>query len=220
VLSPVPVVLLVVVVFVAVKAASGSNHPKSGVKAGAADASVAAEVTGAPASVLDTVGKGSIEQVPTALTGAALTDSGKPQVVFIGAEWCPYCAAERWPLTVALSRFGKLTGLGQVRSSPSDIDPNTATLTFHGASYTSAYLSLTAKEIYSNQAVGNSYAKLERLTADEQNLFMSVGKGSFPRRTARLSVPDRAPQRARSVIRSRQPRLVVHPAEPLRADRV
>lgn len=209
VLSPIAVVLLVLVVFVAVKAASGSHHPKSGVKARAADTSVAGEVTGVPATTLNTVGKGSIEQAPTALSGAALTDGGKPQVLFIGAEWCPYCAAERWPLTVALSRFGKLTGLGQVRSSPSDVDPNTATLTFHGASYTSDYLSLTAKEIYSNQAVGNAYAKLDTLTADEQNLFLSVGKARSRSSTSAASTcsrPPTTPPRSRAWTRPRSPR--------------
>jgi len=33
-------------------------------------------------------------------------------VVYIGAEYCPYCAVERWPLIVALNRFGTLTNLG------------------------------------------------------------------------------------------------------------
>ncbi len=36
---------------------------------------------------------------------------GKPEVLFVGAEFCPFCAAERWPLIVALSRFGRFTAL-------------------------------------------------------------------------------------------------------------
>ena len=36
---------------------------------------------------------------PARLTGAALTGTGgKPQVLYIGAEYCPYCAITRWPL--------------------------------------------------------------------------------------------------------------------------
>lgn len=101
-------------------------------------------------------------------------------MLFVGAEWCPYCAAERWPLVVALSRFGTFTGLGEVSSSPSDVFPNTATLTLHGASYTSQYVNLTAEEIYSNQVSGNSYQPLDQLDAANQALFTSVGKGSFP----------------------------------------
>jgi hypothetical protein len=136
-------------------------------------------VTGVPAAVLDQVGKGSITTAPKALTGAPLTANGKPRVLFVGAEWCPYCAAERWPLAVALSRFGTLTGLGQVSSSPSDVYPKTATLTFHGASYTSDYLALTAKEIYSNQAQGNSYAPLDTLDPADAQLWTANG-GGFP----------------------------------------
>ncbi len=31
----------------------------------------------------------------------ALTSGGKPQIVYMGAEYCPYCAAERWAMVVA-----------------------------------------------------------------------------------------------------------------------
>ena len=43
----------------------------------------------------------------TATTGQpALTSGGKPEILYVGAEYCPYCAAERWAMVVALSRFG------------------------------------------------------------------------------------------------------------------
>ncbi|HEY3716215.1 MAG TPA: DUF929 family protein [Jatrophihabitantaceae bacterium] len=180
VLAPVAVVIAVVAILVAVKVASGSSGPKSGVKAATAAQSVAAAVTGVPLAVLDKIGTGDVATPPTALTGSPLSADGKPRILFVGAEWCPYCAAERWPLAIALSRFGTLTGLGEVSSSPSDVYPNTATLTLHGSSYSSQYLSLTAKEIYSNQASGNSYQPLDTLDAADQALFTSVGKGSFP----------------------------------------
>jgi hypothetical protein len=83
-------------------------------------------------------------------------------------------------LAVALSRFGTLTGLGEITSSPTDAYPSTATLTFHGASYTSTYVSLTAKEIYSNQASGSYYATLDTLDASDAALFKAIGKDSFP----------------------------------------
>jgi hypothetical protein len=92
-------------------------------------------------------------------------------VVYVGAEYCPYCAAERWAMAVALSRFGTFTGLGETASSPSDVYPNTATLTFHGASYASTYLSFTAREIQSNQVVNGAYAPLDTLSAVDQALF-------------------------------------------------
>jgi hypothetical protein len=179
VIVPIAAVLVIVAVLVVVKVVSGSQSPKSGAQSSAASSQVVADVTGVPVSVLDTVGKGSITTSPKALNGPALTANGKPRVLYIGAEWCPYCAAERWPLAVALSRFGTLTGLGQVSSSPSDVYPNTATLSFHGASYSSAYISLTAKEIYSNQAQGSSYAPLDTLDPADEHLFTANG-GGFP----------------------------------------
>jgi hypothetical protein len=179
-LAPVVVVIVVAAILVAVKLASGSSGPQSGIKAAAADQPVVTAVTGVPPAVLDAVGRGDLATPPTALTGDPLISNGNPRVLFVGAEWCPYCAAERWPLVVALSRFGTFTGLGEVSSSPSDVFPNTATLTLHGASYTSQYVNLTAKEIYSNQVSGNSYQPLDQLDAADQALFTSVGKGSFP----------------------------------------
>lgn len=180
VLAPVVVVIAVLAVFVAVKVAGGSSGPKSGIKAAAAAQSVAGAVTAVPAAVLDQIGTGDLTTPPTALTGAPLTVNGKPRVLFVGAEWCPYCAAERWSLVIALSRFGTVSGLGEVSSSPSDVFPNTAALTLHGASYSSQYLSLTAKEIFSNQVSGGSYQPLDTLDAADQALFASVGKNSFP----------------------------------------
>jgi hypothetical protein len=179
-LTPVVVVVLVVAILVAVKVGGGSSKPKSGAAATSAAAQVTDAVTGVPASVLNTIATGVGVTPPSALTGAALTADGKPRILFVGAEWCPFCAAERWAFAVALSRFGTLTGLGEVSSSSTDEDPNTATLTFHGATYTSQYLSLTAKEIFSNQVSGGSYEALDTLYGADEALFESVGGGSFP----------------------------------------
>ena len=180
VLAPVAAAIAVVAILVTVKVWSGSSGPRSGIKAVPASQSVVAAVTRVPPAVLDQIGTGDLTTRPTALTGAPLKADGRPRVLFVGAEWCPYCAAERWPLVVALSRFGTFTGLGEVTSSPSDVFPNTATLTLHGASYSSKYVSLTAKEIYSNQVSGGSYQPLETLDAADEALFKSVGKSGFP----------------------------------------
>ena len=49
--------------------------------------------------------------------GAALTANGKPEMLYMGAEYCPYCAAERWAMIVALSRFGTFSGLATMHSA-------------------------------------------------------------------------------------------------------
>jgi thiol-disulfide isomerase/thioredoxin len=38
---------------------------------------------------------------------------GKLLVFFMGAEYCPYCAAERWAIVRALQRFGRWMNAGK-----------------------------------------------------------------------------------------------------------
>jgi hypothetical protein len=64
-----------------------------------------------------------------------------------------------------------LHNLGETRSSARDVFPSTATLTFHGATYTSTYLALTAKEMESNKVVNGSYAPLDTLSSTDQKIF-------------------------------------------------
>jgi hypothetical protein len=166
--GPVIVVVLAVAALVGVKLATGGNSPTSGQNASAAADSVIQAVTSVPAATLDTIGKGTASAVPTAVNAPALAADGLPRVLYVGAEYCPFCAAERWAVVVALSRFGTFTGLGQTASSPSDVYPSTATLTFHGASYTSAVLSFTGKELQSNEVVNGKRVTLDTLTAADQ----------------------------------------------------
>jgi hypothetical protein len=84
------------------------------------------------------------------LSGKPLTKAGKPLVVYLGAEYCPYCAATRWPLTIALSRFGTFKGLQLTASSPIDAYSSTHTLTYAKATYTSKYIAFDATEELSN----------------------------------------------------------------------
>jgi len=106
-----------------------------------------------PAATLDRVGKGAVpaftrgQPALTAGSGATLTSGGKPQMLYIGAEFCPYCAATRWSMAVALSRFGTLSPLHGIHSSSTDTDPNTATLTFYKTTYNSNYLNFTPVEV-------------------------------------------------------------------------
>jgi thiol-disulfide isomerase/thioredoxin len=79
-----------------------------------------------------------------------LTSGGKPLVLYFGAEYCPFCAATRWPLVIALDKFGSFTGLQVTKSSPVDFSPNTPTLDFAKATYHSNYLSFSETEQLSN----------------------------------------------------------------------
>ena len=133
-------VLAIVVAFIVIKL---NSKPRRGTTrangpTGAALASVVSNVTSVPASTLDKVGdgSGSVTAKPTTISGTALTANGKPEMLYMGAEYCPYCAAERWAMIVALSRFGTFSGLATVHSAAAngagnaEPYPNTPTWTF------------------------------------------------------------------------------------------
>ena len=87
------------------------------------------------------------------MNGPRLTSGGKPEVLYVGTEYCPYCDAESWPLIVALSRFGEFTGLRTSRSPLFEGIPPTDGWTFYGSSYTGRYLAFAPVETYSNVLV-------------------------------------------------------------------
>jgi Domain of unknown function (DUF929) len=111
-----------------------------------------------------------------AVNGRPLTSGGKPEVLYVGTEYCPYCVAESWPLIVALSRFGQFSGLRTSRSPDFEDVPPIDGWTFYGSSYTSRYLAFAPVETSSNVLVKptddpankKSYRTLQRLTAAEQ----------------------------------------------------
>jgi hypothetical protein len=178
-LVPVGVVALVAAILVAVHAAK-SEGTITGHGVIAAPSDILAKVTAVPPATLDKVGAGTLAVPPTRVTGPPLTASPLPRVLYVGAEYCPYCAAERWALIVALARFGRFAGLGQTESSPTEVFPNTATFTFHNASYASSLVSFTGKEVYSNQVTGSSYAALDSLDPADARLWRGLGNSNLP----------------------------------------
>ena len=54
----------------------------------------------------------------TALENRPTDSHGKPLIAYMGSNFCPYCAATRWPLAVALTRFGSFKGLHITASGP------------------------------------------------------------------------------------------------------
>jgi hypothetical protein len=118
-----------------------------------ASAGLARQAATVPAAVLSRVSSGlaatPLETVKT--SGPLLTIGRKPAIVFVSEESCPFCAAERWPLVVALSHFGTWSHLGSTRSSPTDVYPDTATFSFRNARYTSRELTLRTTELTDNR---------------------------------------------------------------------
>jgi hypothetical protein len=184
------VVVLALGALVLVKFTGRSAAKPPANAAAQASAQLTSTLASVPASVLDKVGAGKVNTPPKAISGQqVLTANGKPLVVYVGAEYCPYCAAERWAAVIALSRFGTFSGLGQTHSSSTDVYPNTATLSFHGASYTSQYLQFQGVETQSNQPQGTGYAPLDTPTAQQQNLLNTFDAPPYVPSNAAGSIP-------------------------------
>jgi hypothetical protein len=186
-------IIVVVLGFAIYKVTAGKPSPKAAASAAASsDASgnaptrgsaalqaLVTQVTTVPAATLNQVGTGSAQSPPIKISGSPLTSGGKPEVLYVGAEYCPYCAAERWAVIVALSRFGTFTGLATTHSAVQDGAgnsepyPNTRTWTFANASFASQYLAFAPVETNTNipDPATGGYTKLQSLTTAQQANF-------------------------------------------------
>jgi hypothetical protein len=180
----VAVVLALVGTLIAVKLSQSPAAPAAPAAAGqGTTAHVQRQVTGVPAAAFDAIGAGTATGLKTVTGQPALTAGGKPELLYIGGQYCPFCAAERWALAAAVSRFGTLTGVSLIHSSPSDVYPGTPTLSFENARYSSKYLAFVPVEWYGQAADASTpfgHAYLQRPTAPEQALFNQYGGGSIP----------------------------------------
>ena len=182
------VVLAIVVAFVVIKLnTKASSDNASNGPTGSSLSSIIANTTSVPASTLDAVGAGTFTgKVQSVSGGTPLTANGKPEMLYMGAEYCPYCAAARWSMIVALSRFGTFSGLQTIHSAAADgrgqaePDPNTPTWTFRHATYTSQYLTFTPVEMQTNipDSTTGSYTNLQTPTAAQQALLAKYDASS------------------------------------------
>jgi len=179
--APILLVILVIVTFVIVKV-NQQRTVVADTPSAPASSALQASLKNIPAATFDAVGTGTGVSAPTTVTGPALMADGKPRVLYIGAEYCPFCAAQRWAVVAALSRFGTFSNLGVAFSGAADSYPNTATLSFHGATYSSSLLSFTGVEESTNIAKANGgYTALDTPTAADAALFAHYNsKGGIP----------------------------------------
>jgi hypothetical protein len=157
-----------------------------------APSSLVSTMTSVPASVYDAVGVSSPAnpvQAPqrtgngTAPLWLATAGDGPPLpvVFFYGAEFAPYAAVQRWPLILALSRFGTFNQLGLMQSSASTAFADLSTFTFWNPSstrwYTSKYLIFESVERYSSlNPTGGRYLSLQTPDAKQAAAIASYGQ--------------------------------------------
>lgn len=106
-------------------------------------------------------------------TGMMLRKQGKPEVLFIGALYCPFCASERWAIVKALDQFGAWSNLGSSESAAGSggfaLIP---TYDLLHATYRSRYVSLVARD--TEDRAGKP---LQQLSPQQQNLFNRYDSG-------------------------------------------
>lgn len=183
-------VLLVVAGLVVVRLATPKRADT--VASGSLATTVIQALSVAPA-VLDRVGQAQGAQAggaPVKLSAQPpLTADGKPLVLYIGAEYCPFCAAQRWALAVALSRFGTFTDLKAAHSASDDVFPSTATVSFHGATYDSAYLAFQGVETATSERRDGRYVPLQSLTPAQENVMRVYNAPPYIARESAGAVP-------------------------------
>jgi hypothetical protein len=193
-------VIVIIVALVAVKILGG-NGPSQGSHQAVRPASpqLVHDITTVPQSVFDAIGTDIPSEFagspPIVLTGQPpLTLQGKsPSVLYYGAEYCPFCAAERWSIVVALSRFGTWSGLQTTASGLTDGDYST--LTFSKARFTSPYVHFSSIEactniLDTNVAGCSGYTHLQNPTTEEQAALDKYASSRFvPGNTQGISFP-------------------------------
>ncbi len=172
------VVGVVVLVLAKGSKSSDSNSPSTSQSAKPAPASIAPDLAKVSLPAVADAAKAwkanpdpSFDNPVKPITSPSLTENGKPEVLYIGGEYCPFCAGERWALTVALSKFGKFSNLKVLNSS----EENVPTLSYVGSNYTSKYVTFTPIE-----QKGQNQEPLEKTTASQDALLQKYGGGSYP----------------------------------------
>jgi Domain of unknown function (DUF929) len=146
---------------------------------------ITGSVTSVPQATLEAAARDYGEQLeeksvelltaPQAISGPPLTDEGKPEIFYYGAEGCPFCAIARWSMVAALAQFGKFSTLQPMVSSTTDLDPATHTLTFYKSKYKSSYLAFVPDEAFTNQPACETcfWTALQAPTPAQQELINS-----------------------------------------------
>ncbi len=99
----------------------------------------------------------------------------KVSFIYVGGQYCPYCAMERWAIVMALSNFGNFSNYSFIRSA----EGNIPTYDFVGITYTSNTVEFQGVEAYNNVAPPHS-GQLESLTGDAATYYSKYGGTSIP----------------------------------------
>jgi uncharacterized protein DUF929 len=164
-------IVLVIAALVLARVVSSRSAPGAAANT-PAPTELVAQVTGVPAATFEQVGRGTASSLPISVRASVERGpGGLPLVTYVGAEYCPFCAAERWSLVAALGRFGAFSGLELSHSASDDVYPNTATFSFVASSYSSPYIEFSPVELQTNVRSGKSYQPLQTPTPAQTSVL-------------------------------------------------
>jgi len=153
-------------------------------------AEITAEITRIPEPTIDQAAEAFLQSpsdvfsnIPAQVSGPPLTIDGKPELYYYGAEFCPFCAVQRWSMVEALAQFGKFSPLALSESSDVDYAPATNTVTFSSSTYESPLIAFVPDEAYSNVPDPSTdfYTTLQPPTAAQEQLLAKYDEeGGFP----------------------------------------
>lgn len=130
-----------------------------------------------PSSISNRIGAGSVSNPPFNINSSPLMNGTKPEIIYIGADYCPYCAVTRWGLIMALLRFGTFSNLHYMASNSTDVYPNTPTFSFYNSTYQSNYISFVSVET----STRSRYQPLQKLNNFQNSLFVAYNpSGGIP----------------------------------------
>jgi hypothetical protein len=111
------------------------------------------------------------------VSNKALQENEKLVILFIGAEACPYCAAESWSIVYSLSSFGSWSGLTDIISNSTDKIPNVPGYGFASSSLRSSNISFWEDEL----TTSSWNQTLQTLNASDASLFKRYDpQGAIP----------------------------------------
>jgi hypothetical protein len=131
-------------------------------------------------------------------------ESTKVLVYYLGAGFCPWCAAERWPIIEALKHFGTWEELKQDKSADRN-EPflNLPTYNFSGAKFKSDYVEFIGKEFQDRNFQDlDHFTDADNTIIDNYNLqgvipfifvggrFIRIGSGPKPEQFVGLNNDD------------------------------
>ena len=99
----------------------------------------------------------------------------KVSFIYIGGQYCPFCAMERWAIVMALSNFGNFSNYSFFPSAEGNIQ----TYDFVGIQYSSNTVDFQGVEAYNNVAPPNQKT-LESVTGNADTYYSKYGTGTIP----------------------------------------